>query len=575
MSHLTAMRTSILRTIALVSALLTGCTSNAIPGIVDESLGVPADDNLQGINYRGPLTANAVRAGSISSTEIFGFELDVVAGARFDFEVTQSGSSRSLDTELVVYRRDRGGFVRMAYDDDAGYGKLSRLRGVAFQETGRHLVVLRSRNRGNYRLTARCRSAECLMAGTYCPEAMLSTISSCTRDRMAEDGDLEQDFLETAELCADAEVLATPYDAMCARSPRPAFCGNFANFSETYAWPCIRDGRVRVSESLCTLGRTYREILTRPWIKRLEERTLTAESLPDLSELEARQIVVAADSSSYGDATTAADVFEAVDEGQINQVQFWDASTRRAFTAYEYGAGDNSYGAVFGFGTVATAALIQDADLYECYVTVGPEQRVCYVDSDCGANMGCVGARDSFRGVCVRPSADNDNPVNGLSCDAQNDCGYDSGFMCSGLSTGDEGFCLPSWMQGHFRSRPQLAIPDNRTAGATATLLASGLTTVNMDVWLDLYITHPRMSDLTVTLVGPGYPDAATEVTIFDGRLPGSEDLSELSLRDFAVRGLPGDESVNGVWRLNVVDRRRGQTGTIQTFGLRINSRWD
>jgi subtilisin-like proprotein convertase family protein len=72
---------------------------------------------------------------------------------------------------------------------------------------------------------------------------------------------------------------------------------------------------------------------------------------------------------------------------------------------------------------------------------------------------------------------------------------------------------------------------------------------------------------LIVTLVNP----AGTEVVVFD-REPGG---SELYLRDQILLGFPGDESVNGLWELRVVDTAAGSIGTIESLALTITSRMD
>ena len=70
-----------------------------------------------------------------------------------------------------------------------------------------------------------------------------------------------------------------------------------------------------------------------------------------------------------------------------------------------------------------------------------------------------------------------------------------------------------------------------------------------------------------MTLVNP----IGTEVLVYGGDQAGSE----LVLRNFPVRGYSGDEPVNGVWRLRVVDTKSGQVGTVYDFALTVTSRWD
>ena len=83
---------------------------------------------------------------------------------------------------------------------------------------------------------------------------------------------------------------------------------------------------------------------------------------------------------------------------------------------------------------------------------------------------------------------------------------------------------------------------------------------------MDLWIDHPRVEDLRVTIANPG----GTEVLVAEGLSGG-----EIFLDDVVVRGFSGDESVNGVWTLRVVDGVSGSEGTVRRFGMTITSRWD
>jgi hypothetical protein len=97
---------------------------------------------------------------------------------------------------------------------------------------------------------------------------------------------------------------------------------------------------------------------------------------------------------------TLGEAFAAVDQGEIAFTELWDASARRAFSAYEYGAGDNSYGAIFVHGTTTLAASIGDGDLSGCQSFWGAERRRCDADADCES-----GAAASARRLTPRLAA--------------------------------------------------------------------------------------------------------------------------------------------------------------------------
>jgi hypothetical protein len=72
--------------------------------------------------------------------------------------------------------------------------------------------------------------------------------------------------------------------------------------------------------------------------------------------------------SSHTDVTTAAEALARVDQDEMNVTYYVEPKGQRTFIAFEYGAGDNSYGAVFEKQTGARATSIHDGDLYNCEV---------------------------------------------------------------------------------------------------------------------------------------------------------------------------------------------------------------
>lgn len=69
-----------------------------------------------------------------------------------------------------------------------------------------------------------------------------------------------------------------------------------------------------------------------------------------------------------------------MDAGELRVVKFWEDSNGRAYEAFEYGAGDNSFGAIFAMQNGALAARIIDGDIYDnsisatlgCNIAIGP-----------------------------------------------------------------------------------------------------------------------------------------------------------------------------------------------------------
>jgi hypothetical protein len=538
---------------ALLSALFAagGCvadTGDAGP-LVEPPLSEGKADVGDRVVDRGPLAfgADAAPRGSITEDlEFHGYMLSVRPGSRVALEVTQLGSSRSIDTTLFVYgpRKAEGGFgsAAIAFDDDAGWGKLSRLSNLTLDEGGTYLVVVGTRDargRGSYRLEASCASGECAPlepTDESCASASADAIRACMADYIENEPEW---FYSTTR----RNILED-----CS-SDAPASC-RVVVWNETL-------------DSLCVFGERYRDLFLPGAFAILGRAEIRDGSA--VSTLERTQLLTAVRSASY-EPSTYEEALGNVDENVVFQTRLWDKSNHREFVAYEFGAGDNSYGLLFEGGTTTVASRIQDGDLIECTVKWGPEARECTQDADCAEGLSCVGIPEALAiGRCVaRREA---HPATGSACSAASPCPSNTGLICQGGISGDEGLCRPAWQQSYFYSEPSQAVPAT-AAGAEVQLVAYGLATVPTDLQVDVLISHPDIRNLRVTLVNP----AGTEIPVFSGERAGQE----LYLSNHALRVVPGDESANGVWRLRAVDvGSRRSVGSIGRFGLRITSRWD
>lgn len=118
----------------------------------------------------------------------------------------------------------------------------------------------------------------------------------------------------------------------------------------------------------CLFGATYGDLDGNSALRVTNRNTLTAASASTLTVLQGAQIVRALHASTHTDVTTIDEAFRAADGGEITLVWIWDQAGARSFVAVEYGAGDNSYGAIFPQDAAEPVALIQDGDLNQCTV---------------------------------------------------------------------------------------------------------------------------------------------------------------------------------------------------------------
>lgn len=93
---------------------------------------------------------------------------------------------------------------------------------------------------------------------------------------------------------------------------------------------------------------------------------LTPASIPGLSALQRSQIVLAVQESAHTDVTTVEEAFDRVDQHEMNMRVLRSSSTNQFYVEIEYGAGDNSYGAIFYWGTDIKGGAIHDGFSEEC-----------------------------------------------------------------------------------------------------------------------------------------------------------------------------------------------------------------
>ena len=135
-------------------------------GVVEPSIDGKSDE-FSGVEDRGTLRFGDTVDGTFDEDfQFFEYTFHARANAELDIEITQAGSSRDLDTTLFLYRNDPDGGApsRIGFDDDGGYGALSRITDYRLYSEGEYTIVVgtkSARGRGNFRLSLGCTSGEC------------------------------------------------------------------------------------------------------------------------------------------------------------------------------------------------------------------------------------------------------------------------------------------------------------------------------------------------------------------------------------------------------------------------------
>ncbi|MGE3547602.1 MAG: hypothetical protein AB7L28_26995, partial [Kofleriaceae bacterium] len=144
---------------------------------------------------------------------------------------------------------------------------------------------------------------------------------------------------------------------------------------------CNGDGCAPVEPDGCLFGSTYNDIPSNPALETINATKITAANVGLLSARDQQLLVVAVQQSSHTDVTTPLEALGRVDQGEINLTWLFEPAARRGFIAFEYGAGDNSYGAIFERVSGDKVTSIHDGDLLDCNVS----RETCLLPQDWSA----------------------------------------------------------------------------------------------------------------------------------------------------------------------------------------------
>lgn len=372
---------------------------------------------------------------------------------------------------------------------------------------------------------------------------------------------------EALARCTDAEPAAAAWDAWCASPDADAFaCGSgFETWYGTTFPACRGELRDWNYDRTCVFGPRWNTQDLEPAIREVYRRWFT--DAAEYSDLDARQLVRAVQLAGSSEVTTLAGALGSIDSGEARRIVLWDTSVRRTWVLWEFGRGDNSYGAWFAAADATAVARVADGDTYDCAAFYGPEMRECLSNDDCAAGARCVGAFEPFAGRCVNLTLDPPDLATPCNPEEAAACGEDSALLCSGADNDFVGQCRPAWMRGNYGTSPELSADDSDPQGLRSQLVVTGLTTVSTDVNVRLVLQHPDMSQVSLTLTNPAGTSA---------NLPIPDGVGSYLVLEQQVAGIPGDESVNGIWTLTVFDNQPdGQAAYLQEWTLRLGSRWD
>jgi hypothetical protein len=378
---------------------------------------------------------------------------------------------------------------------------------------------------GDYQAVLRCLPTEPV---SVCEPNLESEIANCIAlQQESAESDPERGPvlpLEALQYCTEEGDLTGPmFDALCGFNSNLPYCrcqGEetcFERFDRDFVRPC---GEVLRPRYDCVFGSTYREIRSPRFnLVTTPRRTLVLADVTD--SLTAQQVILAVQQSSHNDVTTLAEAFERVDQGEVNQLDLWEGTSGQPYSAFEYGAGDNSYGAIFAFGTTTLVTRIQDGDLYDasipaqlgCRIPQGPAWGPCQSNDNCAAGLSCNGVVNSYDdttgellgniapGKCVARVSE--TPRLDSDCSAANPCPLAEGLRCSTIGTGGDGLCRPIWMFGRFNFPASMPLP--RRGVSEHPIMVSGLATVPEEAVFEGILNSSDFTRVRLSLANPIY----------------------------------------------------------------------
>jgi hypothetical protein len=175
-----------------------------------------------------------------------------------------------------------------------------------------------------------------------------------TRRKLAENDDGVQTRFSTL----DADLRAGSYEIEV-RGYRARTRGPF-----TLSTTCEGAG-CPVLPTPCLFGEQFSDLRDHPTLAVVSEVWIRTEAQL-ANDVERAQLVLAVQQSSHTDVRSPSEALASVDEQEVRRLELQARTGPGAFTVFEYGAGDNSYGAIFARGSLDVLASIHDGDLVDC-----------------------------------------------------------------------------------------------------------------------------------------------------------------------------------------------------------------
>ncbi len=183
------------------------------------------NDEFSGVENGGTISFGDEVTGTFDEDfQFFEYTFRAREDAQLDIEITRTGSSQGLDTTLFLYRNEAGASPsRIGFDDDNGWGALSRISDYRLYSEGEYTIVVGTKDatgRGNFRLTLGCDSGECgpIAEPAACHPHFQEALEECMQEFAADSGyeDHAYNLVEDCEYWVDDST-----EALCPDEDEP------------------------------------------------------------------------------------------------------------------------------------------------------------------------------------------------------------------------------------------------------------------------------------------------------------------------------------------------------------------
>ncbi len=268
--------------------------------------------------------------------------------------------------------------------------------------------------------------------------------------------------------------------------------------------------------------------------------------------------------------------------GYFSNIHFTLAEARRAIKAVNTVSGPTLQ-SVYGLSPLAVSSILAARPIVHIVelsrlpnvdavainqiknmILPAPAGDPCTGQGACQPGLVCEGRPydgSSVYGRCVNPAS---VPGDGDTCSVFLPC--QAGLFCRGISSGaSEGWCRPAWMAGTFKRYSEMHLAASTSPYATPVAVV-GLATVPEDITVELDLVHTAPHRLVLTLEDPGGDTAL----LWNGPVEGTPPA-----RISVTRGISRDSTINGRWLLRISNPSGVGSGTLRSWTLDLNSRYD